>query len=70
MAPRGYGLRLLSPYFYVEIEDRGIVAESFLAEFFHQLDRNKRDVILTGMLFNTFFHHGAQEVGNPVESSF
>ena len=54
--------------FYVEIEDRGIVAESFLAEFFHQLNRNKRDVIFPGVLFNTFLHHGAQEVGNPVQS--
>src|SRR5262245_35855098 len=52
------------------LEDWRVVTESFLTEFFHQLNGNQGDVMLTGMFFNAFFHHGTQEIGNPVESCF
>ena len=50
--------------FTSKFEDRCFVAESLLAQLFHQLDGNQRDAVLAGVLFNAFFHHGAQEVGN------
>src|SRR5262245_54956018 len=56
--------------FYVEIEDRGIVAEAFLAEFFHQFNSNQRDAIFSCMLFNAFLHHSTQKVGNSIQPCF
>ena len=65
-AERSYP-RLLTPSLYVEIEDWRVVAESFFAEFFHQLNGDQGDAILACVLFDAFFHHGAQEIGDPVE---
>jgi len=56
--------------FTSRLEDGRVVPESFLAELFHQLNGDQGDVVLAGVFFDPFLDHGAQEIGNPVESCF
>src|SRR5512144_1663510 len=50
-----------------KLEYRCVIAEAFLSQLFHELDRHGRDAVLPGVFFDAFLDHGAQEVGNPAQ---
>src|SRR5678815_3035829 len=59
---------LMSPFrTTLGFEDRCVVAEALLAQFFHQLDRDRRDTVFAGMFLHTLLHHRTEEIGDAAE---